>query len=112
MALAQEKHRGKWPAAYDVVWLAIEVRYGTTEAARQMVDVLLLAREVGTDALHQAVTGALLAGAHDGRAVALLARRGSRLDHEPLTGLSERLAAFDRPEPGLARYDDMLKGQR
>lgn len=112
VALSQEKDRGEWPAAYDVVWRAIEVRYGTTEAARQMVDVLLLAREVGTDALHRAVAGALLAGAHDGRAVALLARRGTRPDYEPLTGLAEHLATFERPEPGLTQYDEMLGGDR
>lgn len=112
VALRQARDRGTWPASYDVVWRAIEVRYGTTEAARQMVDVLLLAREVGTDTLHRAVAGALLAGAHDGRAVALLARRQARADHVPLTGLAERLAAFDRPEPGLSQYDEILGGGR
>ena len=48
---------------------------GASEAARQMVDVLLLCREHGPARVELAVRGALAAGAHDGRAVGLLARR-------------------------------------
>lgn len=112
VALFQEKERGRWPGAYDVIWRAIELRYGTSEAARQMVDVLLLAREVGEEALRRAVEGALLAGAHDGRAVGLLARRQVHPEHLPLTNLPAHLAAFARPEPGLSRYDEIIGGGR
>ena len=42
-----------------------------------MVDVLMLCREFGPRKVELAVRGALAAGAHDGRAVALLARRSS-----------------------------------
>ena len=40
-----------------------------------MVDVVLLCREHGPDRVELAVRGALTAGAIDGRAVAVLARR-------------------------------------
>ena len=40
-----------------------------------MVDVLMLSREHGPGRVALAVRGALAAGAHDGRAVAVLARR-------------------------------------
>ena len=40
-----------------------------------MVDVLLLSREHDPGRVKLAVQGALAAGAHDGRAVAVLARR-------------------------------------
>ena len=50
---------------------------GSSEAARQMVDVLLLCREHGPARVELAVRGALAAGAIDGRAVAVLARRTS-----------------------------------
>ncbi|GIW56486.1 MAG: transposase [Nitrospiraceae bacterium] len=47
LPLAQERARGAWPASFDELWAGIERRYGPSEAARQMVDVLLLCRERG-----------------------------------------------------------------
>ena len=45
-----------------------------------MVDVLLLSRELRPARVELAVRGALAAGASDGRAVALLARRAERAE--------------------------------
>ncbi|MDQ3434853.1 MAG: hypothetical protein M3481_09295, partial [Actinomycetota bacterium] len=56
-----------------------------------------------------AVRGALAAGAHDGRAVAVLARRSERPEPAPLDGLDERLSATQRPEPDLSDYDRLLE---
>lgn len=47
VALAQERDRGAWPGCLDELWAAITERYGASQAARQMVDVLMLAREHG-----------------------------------------------------------------
>jgi len=113
VALAQERGRGAWPACFDELWAALAERYGRSEAARQMVDVLLLCREHGPDRVELAVRGALAAGAIDGRAVAVLARRA---DHArapaPLTDLAPRLAAHQRPAPDLGDYDQLLGGSR
>ena len=111
LALAQERERGAWPECFDELWQAIEARVGASEAARQLVDVLLLCRELGLARVELAVRGALAAGAHDGRAVAVLVRRSERTQPEPLEGLDERLSATQRPEPDLARYDRLL-GER
>ena len=73
-----------------------------------MVDVLLLCRELGPERVELAVRGALAAGAHDGRAVALLARKSERPTQPPLFELPERLAATVRPEPTLRDYDALL----
>ena len=73
-----------------------------------MVDVLMLCREHGPAQVELAVRGALAAGAHDGRAVAVLARRSERPTPAPLTGLDARLAAHARPAPDLADYDQLL----
>lgn len=73
-----------------------------------MVEVLLLAREVGPEAMITGVAGALAAGAHDGRAVALLARRGARAPAPILVDLPERLRAAERPQPELSGYDQLL----
>ena len=73
--LAQERDRGGWPDCFDELWAALSDRYGRSDAARQMVDVLMLCRDHGPERVALAVRGALTAGAIDGRAVAVLARR-------------------------------------
>ena len=114
LALAQERERGAWPAAFDELWTALTGRYGRSEAARQMVDVLMLCREHGPDHVTLAVRGALAAGAIDGRAVAVLARRAesTQTTPAPLSDLEPRLAAHARPAPDLADYDQLLGGTR
>jgi transposase len=115
VALAQERHRGAWPACFDELWAALAERYGRSAAAAQMVDVVLLCREHGPERVKLAVRGALTAGAIDGRAVAVLARRatGTATDTTaPLTDLGPRLAAHERPAPDLSDYDQLLGESR
>ena len=114
LALSQERGRGAWPACFDELWSALAGRYGRSDAARQMVDVVLLCREHGPEAVALAVRGALAARAIDGRAVAVLARRAetTHAPPAPLTGLEPRLAAHARPAPDLADYDQLLEGPR
>ncbi len=111
LALAQERDRGKWPDCFDELWRSLTGRYGRSDAARQMVDVVLLCREHGPERVALAVRGALTAGAIDGRAVAVLARRADSapaIQVPPLTGLQARLAAHERPAPDdLADYDQL-----
>jgi transposase len=111
VALAQERDRGAWPACYDELWRRIAAKTTASEAARQMVDVLLLVREHGPAVVELAVGGALTAGAHDGRAVAVLARRAAGAAATPpgrLEGLEPRLTALERPPGPLDHYDRML----
>ena len=79
-----------------------------------MVDVLLLCREHGPAGVDLAVRGALAAGAIDGRAVAVLARRAQTTTGAapPLTDLEPRLAVHARPAPDLGDYDQLLGGAR
>ena len=90
VALAQERDRGAWPACFDELWAALTDRYGRSHAAAQMVDVVLLCREHGPERVELAVRGALTAGAIDGRAVAVLARRAD-------SARPEHAGAADRP---------------
>jgi hypothetical protein len=112
MALAQERERGEWPECFDDLWRAIEERTTATEAARQMVDVVLLCEELDLRRVELAVRGALAAGALDGRAVAVLARRAERPEPQPLGGLGERLAKTASAPPNLADYDQLLGAAR
>jgi transposase len=108
LALSQERERGCWPSVFDELWEKIGERYGASEAARQMVDVLMLAREHSPGEVEQAVRGALSAGAHDGRAVAVLARRGARTRLPTLDDLPRRLQGLGAPPPTLGQYDELL----
>ena len=78
-----------------------------------MVDVVMSVREHGRQRVELAVKGALAAGAHDGRAVALLARREPERPRqaEQLVELPERLRELEqRSEPSLGEYDALLSG--
>ena len=113
LPLAQERDRGNWPATFDELWVALRARWGESEAAKQMVDVLMLCREHGPACVELAVRGVLAAGAIDGRAVGVLARRTSTTAPPArLDGLEARLAVHDRPEPDLAGYDELIGGVR
>ena len=91
-------------------------RWGDSEADRQMVDVLMLCREHGPATVELAVRGALAAGAIDGRAVGVLARRtaadrgGDRRSARRRSKPGSQ--AHDRPEPDLAGYDQLIGGAR
>jgi transposase len=107
LALRQEREQGRWPDCFDQLWRLLIERVGASEAARQIVDVLMLCREHDPNVVELAVRGALAAGAIDGRAVALLVDRRQRPACERLE-LPERLARHARPVPGLDQYDQLL----
>ena len=109
LPLRQQREQGGWPECFDELWKAIEAKVGHTEAARQMVDVVMLCREHGLEAVELAVRGALAAGAHDGRAVKLLLERRARPQSEALSELPERLQQHDRPAPTLFDYDELIE---
>lgn len=107
MALSQARERGHWPDCFDDLWTAIEARVGRSEAARQLVDVLLLCREHGPARVELAVRGALAAGAHDGRAVAVLARQAQRPTPAALD-VDAKLHGIGAPPPtDLSGYDQL-----
>lgn len=108
LALSQARERGAWPSVFDELWSKVTERYGASEAARQMIDVLLLAREHTPSEVEQAVRGALIAGAHDGRAVAVLCSRGARVEPPALDDLPLRLQGLGAPPPTLGQYDELL----
>ena len=84
---------------------------GASDAARQIVDVLMLCRDHDPEIVELAVRGALAAGAIDGRAVALLVDRQQRPAPERLE-LPDRLTRHERPAPDLDQYDQLLGEDR
>jgi transposase len=108
LALRQEREQGRWPACFDELWRLLGERVGASEAARQIVDVLLLCRDHDPTVVELAVRGALAAGAIDGRAVTVLLDRRARPQPAALE-LPERLAAHQRPVPSLGEYDQLIE---
>jgi len=111
-ALRQAKDEGRFPAQYSELLVALEARVGESQAARQMVDILLLHRRYPAEVVEQAVSGALAAGVLDGRAVAVLVRRALE-GRPPLTVLDVgELDHYQRPQPEVHAYDALLQGGR
>jgi transposase len=109
-ALWQAREQGSWPGCFDELWTALTARYGASGAARQMVDVCLLAREHGAARTELAVRGALAAGAHDGAAVAVLARQSERAPSGGVDDLPAHLRTVGCAEASLTDYDQLLDG--
>ena len=109
LALRQQRDRGDWPECFDQLWTGIQERCGAQEAARQMVEVLILLREHDPEKVKRAVAGALAAGAFDGRAVRLLLDRGTR-PQPAAVQIDERLSGIGSPPPtdsDLSDYDQL-----
>ncbi|HKV30917.1 MAG TPA: IS21 family transposase [Candidatus Dormibacteraeota bacterium] len=110
--LHQAKANGKWPSEYTQLFLLLKQRLGETAAAKQMVDVVLLHRINPAQVVHQAVAGALAAGAIDGRAVAVLVRTATE-GKRPIVLLDVgELDVYQRPQPQVDAYDQLLEGGR
>ena len=110
--LHQAKANGNWPSEYTQLLLLLKQRLGETGAAKQMVEVLLLHRIHPAQVVHQAVAGALAAGAIDGRAVAVLVRTATE-GKRPLVLLDVgELDVYQRPQPHVDAYDQLLQGGR
>lgn len=107
LALDQERSAGQWPECFDQLWRAIETRYSPAEAARQMVDVLLLCRAHGPTRVEEAARTALESGAFDGRAVAVLAARGARAQ-APVIELDAKLLAIGGAAGPLSDYEQLV----
>jgi transposase len=107
LALRQEREQGRWPDCFDELWTLLNERVGASEAARQIVDVLMLCRDHDPKIVELAVRGALAVGAIDGRAVALLVDRKTRPPAVAIE-LPDRLAQHQRPVPSLDEYDQLL----
>lgn len=110
--LRQAKDEGRFPAQYAELFVALKARVGESEAARQMVDILLLHRRYPGQVVEEAVSGVLAAGVLDGHAVAVLVRRALE-GRPPLTVLDlGELDHYRRPQPQVDAYDALLQGGR
>ena len=111
-ALEQWRAQGRWTVSHDRYWEALKQRQGKQEGTRAMIELLLLGRECGYPALHQALVQALECGCSDVGAVRLLLKEHSTPPRRSAQVIEiGALRRYERPLPTLRNYDQLL-GER
>jgi transposase len=110
--LQQARERGEWPGCYDQLWQKLKQRYGESGGTRQILEVLLLHRQVGSQAVHEAVEAALRYGCYEAAAVRLILRQAEQgpdavVAPLPLGDLGD-LERYGRPAGDTRAYDLLL----
>jgi transposase len=108
-ALAQAKAAGAFTATHQAYWDAARSAYGDAAGTRALIEVLLAHRTLPTAALITAMNNAIAAGVLDPQVVLIDARRAADTHVAPVIAIGP-LVRYDRAEPSLAGYDDLLSG--
>ncbi len=107
--LEQWRAQGRWPGSYDRFWEILKERQGKQEGTRAMIEIIMLGRKHGYPELKQAVDQALELGCFDVSAVGLLLHAQScGMQRVPEVVEIGALSCFDRPQPQLSEYDQLL----
>ena len=109
--LAQWRAQGRWPASYDELWARFQERQGRQAGTQAMVAVLQLGRVHGYARLQVCVAQALAWGCADPAAVRYLLTADTLAHQPPVAVDVGPLAAYDRPQPSLHPYDQLLAGR-
>lgn len=123
-ALAQARVSGAFTATHDAFWQAARARHGDAEGTRALIEVLLLHRRLGQQAVLAGMRAALAAGSVAADLVAIEARKACTGRDRPAQAPSPRrspaavvtlqarrqaqLPADARPAPSVADYDQLL----
>lgn len=109
--LEQWRAQGRWPASYDVLWELMTARHGRQGGTRAMVALLRLGREFGAAKLEASVEQALALGCTDVAAIHHLLM-ADQLGHRAAATIEIGvLAAYERPLPTLAEYNQLLDSE-
>ena len=104
-------NQGLWPQSFDRLLAQWQDRLGKHAGTRAMVDLLLLAPVHGWPALRMAADKALVLGCTDASSVKCLLTQPpavATLSPAELGALSR----YDRPQPQMSSYDQLLSGVR
>jgi hypothetical protein len=107
--LAQWRLAGRWPQSFDQLWQALNTRHGRQPGTRQMIELLELGASQGWERLQAAVEQALALGCHDVAAICHLMFAG-QLNRPAVAAIDVgALARYERPQPVLSGYDQLLR---
>jgi hypothetical protein len=110
-ALARARAGGAFGPTHERFWTQARHRLGDRDGTRALIEVLLLARTIGPDALSAGIERALTAGSVDPAVVAIEARRASHDTVAAVVPIGEGLTRFDRPAPTTRHYDQLLEAR-
>lgn len=110
-ALARARAGGVFGPTHERFWAEARRRLGDRDGTRALIEVLLLHRSIGADALTAGMHRALAAGSIEAAVVAIEARRAAEPTVAAVVPIGEGLSRFDRPAPSIANYDDLLEAQ-
>lgn len=100
---------GAFTDTHQRFWDAARRRLGDRDGTRVLIDVLLGHRTIPAEAVVAGLAAALEAGVIDAEVVLIEARRSEENTVEPVIPIGTH-RSFDRPEPTIAYYDDLLEG--
>ena len=109
-ALARARAKKVFTDGHERFWTAARRRLGDRDGTRALIEVLLLHRTMGADAVSAGIEAALSAGSIDPGVVAIEARRTTETADTPVVPIGESLNRFDRPPPTVNHYDQLLEG--
>jgi len=107
-ALEQCRARGKWPASYDRYWEGLKQRLGKQAGTHAMIELLVEGQKHGAGRLRQAIERALELGCSDKAAVQYLLTEAKLEKKKPEAIEVGVLIAYERPQPTMAAYDQLL----
>ncbi|MEX1264317.1 MAG: IS21 family transposase [Actinomycetota bacterium] len=107
VALNQARASGAFTSTHERFWASARQRLGDAGGTRALIDVLLLQRAMGPDAVIAGMTATLSAGICDPEIVAVEARRSQRPVSPADTAIT-RPSSAERPAPSLHGYDELL----
>ena len=106
--LAQWRIQGRWPESYDQLWELMNEKHGRQGGTRSMVALICMGREFGYAKLETAVAQAMELGCTDVAAIRHLLM-SAELQHAAATTIDiGALAAYERPLPTMAEYNQLL----
>jgi hypothetical protein len=108
-ALTRARASGAFSQTHDRFWSEARRRLGDRDGTRALIEVLLAHRTLPADALIAGMAGALTVGSTDPQVVIVEARKASQSSDPAAAVPIGELARFDRPQPALGPYDDLLE---
>ncbi len=111
LPLAQARSSGLFTPVHDAWWATARRAHPNDESAatRSMIEVLLLHRQLPTDAVLAGIRAALTIGATNPDVVAVQARHAAATPAGALLALPERVPPDTRGVPSLTAYDQLLQ---
>jgi transposase len=110
LPLHQARQNGKWPDVFEQYWQELIVRYGQSDANRQLVNLLWWARDFELTQIENLIAKARELGCYQLDSIqSLMRQQNTSFTAEPLDAkLLGELTRYERPKSDVAEYNLLL----